>query len=174
MLMSFSSPMTTLEILDRGTLWKGRYQYERFLDHVPNQPEDGCWLWTGHTHWGYGDHYFNGRRQKAHRISWQIFRGPIPDGVKVLHKCDTKGCVRPDHLFLGSQRDNIRDMFAKGRQHDRSGEHSGRAKLTEYAVKQIRLWYAEGGVTMQQLGAWYGVSLAAINAVIKRRNWQNT
>lgn len=78
---------------------------------------DGCWLWTGSTRWfGHGALHVNGRRTLTHRYSWTLANGPIPDGQSVLHRCDTPACVRPDHLFLGTQTDNVADMVQKNRQ----------------------------------------------------------
>jgi hypothetical protein len=75
-----------------------------------------CWLWTAcRDRYGYGRLSAEGRRYKAHRASWELHFGPIPEGKGVLHSCDNPPCVRPDHLFLGTQVDNIRDMIAKGR-----------------------------------------------------------
>jgi hypothetical protein len=82
---------------------------------------DGCWLWTGAVEsWGYG--YMNNRRSerpprrvRVHRLSWELANGPIPEGLWVLHTCDTPACVRPDHLFLGTVTDNNRDAARKGR-----------------------------------------------------------
>jgi hypothetical protein len=82
--------------------------------HVP-VPEAGCWLWVGTTTRGYGRIRAFGSTQRAHRVSWLIHRGPIPSGIGVCHRCDTPSCVNPDHLFLGDQRDNLRDMVRKGR-----------------------------------------------------------
>jgi hypothetical protein len=79
---------------------------------------DGCWLWTGRkAYWGYGSVqlYAGAPRTGAHRASWQIHYGKIPEGLWVLHKCDNPQCVRPDHLFLGTNTDNMRDCWAKGR-----------------------------------------------------------
>lgn len=77
-----------------------------------------CWTWTGTTSQGYGK-IQAGRRGEGwlwvHRVSWELQNGPVPDGLQVLHRCDNPPCVRPSHLFLGTQVDNIRDMWAKGR-----------------------------------------------------------
>lgn len=90
---------------------------DRFWSKV--RKSDGCWLWTDKPHapWGYGrlGNAINGKEIKAHRLSWMLHFGPIPDGLGVLHKCDTPLCVRPDHLFLGTQLDNVHDCVAKGR-----------------------------------------------------------
>jgi hypothetical protein len=73
----------------------------------------GCWEWMGFIRpSGYGQVHQN---KLAHRVSWELHNGPIPNGVLVLHKCDNKSCVNPDHLFLGSHRDNTQDMMSKGR-----------------------------------------------------------
>ena len=85
----------------------------KFLKRV--HKTDTCWLWLGKKHsFGYGAVGKNGKI-KTHRLSWQFFRGPIPNGISVLHKCDNPPCVNPDHLFLGTQADNMRDMSKKGR-----------------------------------------------------------
>ena len=77
---------------------------------------DDCWLWTGWKDWGgYGILTVKDKNIKAHRFSWELFFGPIPLGLKVLHKCDVRLCVNPDHLFLGTNLDNSRDMVNKGR-----------------------------------------------------------
>ena len=78
---------------------------------------DGCWLWTGSTDGRYGtiSSYHGKSPHKAHVVSWEMAHGPVPDGMRVLHECDTPLCVRPSHLFLGTQETNIRDAVAKGR-----------------------------------------------------------
>jgi hypothetical protein len=79
--------------------------------------EKGCWEWIGSKrHYGYGQVTFNGRPgRKAHRVAWELTRGKIPGDLCVLHRCDNTACINPDHLFLGTQLDNIQDMNAKGR-----------------------------------------------------------
>src|SRR3990167_3892348 len=88
-----------------------------FEDSYMPEPNTGCWLWTGATRYdGYGTRPWRGKTSaQAHRIAWEVFRGPIPDGLQVLHRCDVRCCVNPDHLFLGTQLDNMRDMIQKGR-----------------------------------------------------------
>lgn len=89
---------------------------ERFWEKVRKSPEpDGCWEWTASKFRnGYGSFVVLGER-RAHRVSWEIHNGPIPDGLWVLHKCDNPSCVRPDHLFLGDRRTNMLDCVSKGR-----------------------------------------------------------
>jgi hypothetical protein len=104
---------------------------ERFWEKVAKS--DGCWLWTGGcSNTGYGAFWLKGQTINAHRIAWLLTSGPIPDGMDVLHRCDAnysvgdrsyRRCVRPDHLFLGTDKDNMADMVAKGR--SASGERHG-------------------------------------------------
>lgn len=99
-------------------LFVGRYgdvtPEELFWSHV--QKSSGCWEWQKSvSHGKYGQAYVRGRRWAAHRLSWTLTNGAIPPGLKVCHRCDNMKCVRPDHLFLGTQADNLRDMRQKGR-----------------------------------------------------------
>lgn len=101
----------------------------RWQDRVIPEPNSGCWLWDGrYSNAGYGT-YGGGRareRVQAHRLAWEEMNGPIPDGLFVLHKCDVRGCVNVDHLFLGTAKDNTRDMMAKGRARFVGGLHNSR------------------------------------------------
>jgi hypothetical protein len=98
---------------------KPRGLLPRFEEKYIPEPNSGCWIWTGWVNRaGYGYININGRHERdteAHRAAWLLFRGPIPEGMYVCHKCDIPSCVNPDHLFLGTQTDNMRDASAKGR-----------------------------------------------------------
>lgn len=90
---------------------------ERFSDSYVTEPMSGCWIWLGTiTAHGYGEFWGGGIRVKAHRYSYKLHNGGIPDGAHILHKCDTPCCVNPDHLFAGTNLENIADKVAKGRQ----------------------------------------------------------
>lgn len=107
------------------------------------------------------------KRVKAHRKAWELLHGPIPDGLLVLHTCDNPPCIRPDHLFLGTHRDNQQDKWAKGR----GIVINNSIKLTESNVRAIRTRYATGTIRQIDLGKEYGVSQTAISAIVNRRTW---
>lgn len=136
---------------------------------------DGCWLWTGNTVKGYGAISDSPGRKTAHRASWIIHNGPIPDGLWVLHRCDTPLCVNPEHLWLGTATDNARDREQKGRGRAVPPYHRGHeintSRLVEQQVRDIRTRYAAGGITQSALAREYGVSPPAIRYIINRVNW---
>lgn len=100
---------------------------EKFLSKLMPIPECGCWLFTGgwdHSSGGYGEFCIKkGLYKKAHRVSWEIFKGPIPDNLHVLHKCDTPPCCNPTHLYLGTEKNNTDDRFARNRSWQQSVTH---------------------------------------------------
>lgn len=108
-----------------ATLW------ERFTAKYAVR-ESGCWEWTGAVRKaGYGRVMVRSYVvDYAHRVSWRLFRGEIPDGLEVCHRCDNRRCVNPDHLFLGTHLENVRDMIAKGRIGNRSKSEATRAKIS--------------------------------------------
>ena len=137
---------------------------ERFWPHV--RKSDGCWTWTSTTLRGYGviTHGVGRRNLPAHRASWELHHGPITGNLRVLHACDNPPCVRPDHLFLGTDADNVRDMVGKDRQ--AKGERHGRRKLTDDEVVAIRRERL-GGATLAALGAKHGVSEGQVSRIVR-------
>lgn len=148
---------------------------DRFWAKVTKGP--GCWLWTGCTsRGGYGYLSRGGRgggNERAHRISWEINYGPIPAGQIVLHRCDTPSCVRPDHLRLGTQADNVADMIEKGRgkpwgpgnQSSQRGETHWKAKLTDEQVAEIRS--LRGKMSQKAIGLRFGISQAHVSRLFR-------
>lgn len=158
--------------------WHGRIlpysdteRREAFISKVAMIPFHECWEWMGATYTkGYGQF----ASDCAHRWSWRIHRGPIPRGLHVLHRCDNRTCVNPDHLFLGTNLDNVRDMDAKGRRVVvvQRGEKCWRAKLTPEQVVEIRSLF-QGGTNRGRLSRQFGVTWQAIDAIVNRRCWRH-
>jgi hypothetical protein len=156
----------------------------RFWPKVAKTPE--CWDWTAGTdRQGYGFFGVAGRSVLAHRYAWALVNGPIPSGMHVLHRCDRPRCVRPDHLFLGTNRDNIADRMAKGRDSSPSGiwnksltephrlargERVGGAKLTAEQVIEIRTRH-DRGESIRSLAIAYGVGRGTAQDIIHGRSW---
>jgi len=138
---------------------------------------DTCWLWTGATAtFGHGQFRVEGRLRLASRFSWELHRGPIPDGLCVLHNCpggDDPACVNPEHLWLGTKGDNNLDRDRKGRSVWPNGEAHYRAGLNDEQVAEIRQRYAAGGITHHQLADAYGSSKRAVGAIIRRQTWKH-
>lgn len=152
---------------ERGTL------VNRFWAKV--RKGDGCWLWIASTApTGYG-RIQRGRRGEgvvlAHRLSWELTYGPIPAGLFVCHHCDTRACVRPDHLFLGTDDDNKVDKSRKGTWP--CGSEVRQAKLNEAQVSEIRRRYAAGGIRQIDLAIAYGVADSLISCIINRVYWRH-
>lgn len=131
----------------------------------------GCWLWIGTVvPKGYGQITHDKKTWLAHRLSWTLHNGEIPDGKLACHKCDTPSCVNPDHLFLGDYRDNINDCLDKGRYPVRSGETHPTAKLTYDDVAAIRQKLSKGA-SQRALAAEYGVTRFNIMHIKHGRTW---
>lgn len=143
---------------------------DRFWSKV--EKTEACWNWTGRLDkGGYGQFSLKTMGNcRAPRYAWEITYGPIPDGLFVCHRCDNRLCVNPDHLFLGTPKDNSQDAAQKGRM-DR-GEDRHCAKLTEEDVREIRRKY-QTGATQLEISNGYPVSRATIGRIINRRIWKH-
>lgn len=174
-----------------------------FWSRVVRAGGDECWTWSGgHSRDGYGVLRIvssvegTNRDQRAHRVAWTMANGPIPDGLLVCHRCDNRGCVRADHLFLGTDLDNAIDRDSKGRQargtkitEGRSipsgdahwtrtrptnrlrGAAHGCAKLSAEQVSAIRERYRTGGIRQRDLASEYKISQSRIWAIVNNKSW---
>lgn len=135
--------------------------------------DGGCWEWQGYrSRKGYGEIKVDGRMEKAHRQAFLLRRGPIPQGMHVLHRCDNPPCVNPDHLFLGTNDDNVADRTAKGRSARNVGAAASTAKLTEDDVRQIRRM-ATLGMTNLEIAEAFPVNDRSISNIIRNKTWSH-
>lgn len=152
----------------------------RFWSKVDKSGE--CWLWTGTpAARGYGAFSFKHRSLRAHRVAWELAYGAIPYSLLVCHRCDVRNCVRPDHLFLGTDADNITDAKAKGRLNPPLkvghrfhcvGSDNNAAKLTEDAVLEIRSRHV-AGETQVALARYFSVSQNCVWRIVSRQGWRH-
>ena len=132
---------------------------------------NGCWLWQGSKHrQGYGTIGYRGKPHLTHRISWLVFNGEIPDKIKVCHKCDITNCCNPDHLFLGSQKENMKDAFDKNRMDGRKlGKR--RNKLNYEQVQEIKM-LKSSGCSWKYLQEKFNVSQTCIAKILRGDSWK--
>jgi hypothetical protein len=149
-------------------------QERAFWDAVDKDAPNGCWVWTGRRggKLGYGRLKRNGVSYQAHRYSWTLTNGEIPDGLFVCHHCDNPPCVNPAHLFLGTQADNLADRDAKGRAVYWRGPKNAATKLTEEQVQEIRRLSQIHIETSQiELARRFDVSPSLISQIIGGKAW---
>lgn len=150
----------------RGRPWPQKGFFERIVTGLSD-----CWFWGGAlNNFGYG----TDGKHRAHRKAWELFNGPIPEGMSVLHKCDIRCCVNPEHLFLGTQVDNIRDMVAKGRNRGRIllGEDNPVSVLTNEKVKAMRCVRSETGLSYKKIAKQFGISTMTAFRAITGQSWK--
>ena len=154
---------------------------DRFWDKVDIRGPGECWEWIGARHslpsnYGFmhGGPLYSHRWAMAHRLSWEIHHGPIPDGLAVLHHCDNPPCVNPAHLYIGTSADNARDRGERerGKEHRQYGEANDNAKLTEVDVKAIIDELRKLPRRSQAaIGADFGVGQAHVSRIMRRESW---
>lgn len=152
----------------------------RFLSFVDVRSHDDCWMWIGRetTEGTYGRYWSGARSWRAHRRSYELFKGPIPKGMFVCHSCDNRPCCNPSHLWLGTIQENTADMLRKGRgvlpppplpEQRKRGEEAHNSKLTEAAVREILASVEENEVLARR----FGVKPQTIAVVRKRITWRH-
>lgn len=145
---------------------------KRFWAKV-RKDRDGCWRWIAAvTRYGYGAFTVRSKYIRAHRYSWELHNGPIPEGLCVCHRCDNPGCVNPAHLFLGTFKDNAIDCSTKGRRQDQKGAKNNQVKLTVLDIRMIRrIWEKDCPVTQRRVAEWFGVDPSLISRIMRRKRW---
>jgi len=149
---------------------------ERFWEKVsktgPIQPHMStpCWEWQATLQDGrYGSIRVSGSMRPAHRVSWELTKGPIRKNMHILHKCDNTRCVRPSHLFQGTAKMNMRDAARKGRLS--SGRPPATAKINMDIAAKIRITHAEQKLTQRQLASMFSLSQSQIGNVLRNISW---
>jgi len=159
--------------IDFNKSYNGKTRKQMFEEKIFPEPNTGCWIWSGTiVRGGYG--YFGVSKNKnlmAHKVSYILFNGEIPSGMCVLHTCDVPCCVNPDHLFLGTHTDNMKDMVKKGRKARPKGEDFNR-KLKETDVLSIRSMGASG-YRHKEISKTFNISLSMVSFVINRKFWKH-
>lgn len=130
-----------------------------------------CWLWKGHidSKYGYGRILYQGKKYQAHRLFYTLFKGEIPSDLIVRHTCDIKCCVNPEHLLLGTNKQNSEDMVSRNRQYRPKGEKNKRSKLTQWEVYKIKKLIPHHSVST--LAKFYGVSSITIRRIKNGETW---
>jgi hypothetical protein len=141
------------------------------------EPNSGCWLWLHNMTRGYGRMLWRSpdgakRYAKAHRVAWELYQGPIPDGLVACHRCDNRACVNPDHLFLGTIADNNEDKRRKGRARCGKGERHWNVRLSAEVVREIRE-LAANGVSHADLRERFGLQSAHVSRIVRRGIWRS-
>jgi len=145
-----------------------------FLERICFEPNTGCWLWLGRLNPdGYGslhaeDNEFGA--YSAHRYSYQLFNGPL-NSLQVLHKCDVRCCVNPDHLFLGTQPENIIDMDKKNRRNPAKGEKIGNSKIKSEQALEIKKLYSTGNYRQIDIAKKFGVERGVVSSIVQNKTW---
>mgnify|MGYP002397563630 CR=1 FL=1 len=130
----------------------------------------GCFVWLrAKNNMGYGVFRRGGKNFYAHRYAWELQNGPIQPGLVICHRCDNPSCCNPNHMFVGSQAENLADMVRKGR--SAKGAQHSQAKIAAHQVIAIRGLYAAGGATHADIAKQFGISREAVGLIVRRQRW---
>lgn len=143
---------------------------DRFWEYVDKGGEGECWEWTGWTGHGYGYFGVGGKDKRSHRLAFLFCRGDPGDKL-VLHTCDNRQCVNPNHLYLGTHEDNIADAIERDRL--ARGEKNAASKLSEGEVAEMRRRYSDESVSQTELGDEYGVSQTTVSKIVRGETWSH-
>lgn len=154
--------------------------YLEYLDTIRNRiigsikiSDKSCWEWQkSKSKQGYGQCGFLGKVHLAHRISWKVFNGDLYPNILVLHKCDNPSCVNPEHLFLGTDKDNVMDSILKNRFHRAKGEQHHFSKYSTAQIREARL-LKEKGLTYRVISEKTGIALKSLSGIINRKAWKS-
>jgi hypothetical protein len=157
-------------------------RFEKKVDRSPGLgPNGDCWEWAaGKSSQGYGKLWVNtglrcGKHIGAHRLAYEFYVGPIPDGMLVCHRCDNPPCVNPSHLFLGTDQENVQDCINKGRwpKYRPIGELNPSATLKEFQVIEILELWSKGNITKGCLAKKIGTTWNIVDSIVERRKWKH-
>jgi hypothetical protein len=164
---------------ERKRFYKRAEPEARFWPKVDRRGPDECWPWLGAKlpRDGRGRFYLGGKWITAPRASWIIHNGPLADGMLACHTCDNPRCVNPAHLYAGTYSDNLVDAYIRGQNprdsHALHGSRHPMAKTNEAIVLEVRRIYAEGGKTLAQIGAPFGLRVMNVFEIIHRITWKH-
>lgn len=148
-----------------------RIVIESFWKKVKLGTKSQCWEWSGKKDKdGYGTLKIRRKMFRAHRIAWMFTNGKIPTGCQILHSCDNPPCQNPDHLFCGTNLDNMRDKMTKGRHRTIFGEDHANSKVTQSQVLEMRHRYSTG-VSQQRIADDFGITQGHVSAIIRKECW---
>lgn len=147
---------------------------DMFMSKVYADPNTGCWLWGGSANkQGYGNFWMDKKCQKAHRVSYKLFVGPLSDDLDVMHTCDFPPCVNPAHLRAGTTKDNVRDMWAKRRGKPSRGENNGNSTFTAFGASYVKEMKS-AGFSSAQIAEKFGVANSTIRRILTGKSWRGS
>lgn len=147
---------------------------ERFWKHVNIKSDNECWEWKGNINRsGYGQFTIRHKNYRSHRIAYDLTYDTIPDGKQVLHHCDNRKCCNPNHLFLGTNQDNMMDAKIKGKFLGRDGKNNSNSKFMDFEIMEIRNLYMSGLYSYRNLSNIYKTSHSNICNIINKKSWKN-